>query len=148
MAVTLARKTDERVELKLVSVPLAASTAVIKGSMIGLNAAGNCVPVTEATGLKCVGICEESVDNSAGSAGDLRAVIRYGTFKMSNATSTDAITRADIGQAAYGVDNETVSDVATGRSIVGAIVDVDSQDSGIWVRMWPDSVACLTDLDT
>jgi hypothetical protein len=146
MAVTAARKTDERAG-KQISQPVEEAVVIHKGSMVALNAAGFAVPVTEATTLNSAGMAEESVDNTDGADGDVRVTIRYGVFKWTNASAGDAIARADIGNNAYGVDNDTVSDVATGRSIVGTIVDIDA-DGGIWVLMSPDSVAKLTDLDT
>jgi hypothetical protein len=145
-ATTVARKTDERA-MKQVGHPVEEDAVILKGSLVALNAAGFAVPCTEATTLKCAGMAEESLDNTGGDDGDLTCVIRYGCFKWANATAGDAITQADVGLPAYGVDHQTVSDVATGRSIVGVIVSVDD-DGGIWVAMSPDSVASLTDLDT
>lgn len=146
MAVTAARKTQER-DCKQISVPVEEGVVIHKGSMVALNAAGYAVPVTAATTLNSAGLAEESVDNTNGADGAVNVTIRYGCFKWDNGAAADAIARADIGGNAYGVDNSTVSDVATGRSIVGTIVDIDS-DGGIWVLMSPDSVAKLTDLDT
>lgn len=143
MAVTAARKTFER-DGKQFSHPVEEAVVIHKGSMVGLNAAGYAVPVTEATGITAVGMAEESVDNTSGADGAVNVTIRYGTFKWTNGATTDAITRAEIGDAAYGVDNSTVSDVATGRSIVGVIVDVDA-DGGIWVEHRPGHRAALTD---
>lgn len=137
-ATTVERKTQESLGVKpqRQSAPVAASTSLIKGSMVALNASGDCVPVTAVTTLLVAGMAEESVDNSAGIAGAKKVTMRFGLFKWANATAGDAITRADIGALAYGVDNQTVSDVSTGRSIVGVIADVDS-DGGIWVLMGP-----------
>jgi hypothetical protein len=146
MAVTAARKTAER-DGKQFSHPVAATEVIFKGAMIALDASGDVVDVTEATGLIILGIAEESVDNTDGDAGDVRVTARAGTFKLANADAGDAITRADIGQPCYATDNETVSDVVTGRSLAGVIVDVDA-DGGIWVLMGPDASATLTDLDT
>lgn len=144
MAATAARKTAER-DGKQFSFPMDGGSQVFKGAMVALDASGNAVDVTEATGLIICGIAEESVDNTDGSNGDLRVTVRAGVFKLANATAGDAITAADIGNPAYATDNETVSDVATGRSIAGCIVDVDD-DGGIWVKMGPDASATLTDL--
>ena len=146
MAVTAARKTEERAG-KQFSQPVLADEVIHKGSMVALNADGFAVAVTTATDLNSAGLAEESVDNTGGDDGDVRVTIRYGVFKWTNGAAADEIVRADIGGNAYGVDNDTVSDVATGRSIVGTIVDIDD-DGGIWVLMSPDSVAKLTDLDT
>lgn len=145
MAVTTARKTDER-SGKQFSYPMDGGSAVIKGAMVALDTSGNAVDVTATTGLIICGVAEESVDNTAGANGALRCTVRAGVFKWDNATAGDAITAADIGNPCYATDNETVSDVATGRSIAGVIVDVDD-DGGIWVKMGPDAFATLIDLD-
>lgn len=143
MAATSARGTHER-DGKQFSYPAAAAAVLIQGAMVALDSSGNAVDVTEATGLIICGIAESTVDNTDGGAGDLSVKVRAGCFKFANATAGDAITAADVGNPAYAVDNETVSDVATGRSIAGCIVAVDS-DGGIWVKMGPDASATLTD---
>lgn len=46
---------------------------VFKGGIAAINAAGHLVPASDAAALVVVGIFEETVDNSAGAAGDLEA---------------------------------------------------------------------------
>lgn len=112
------------------SFPAAASTQFYKGGLIGINASNLAVKMTAATGLKCVGVCQANVNNSAGIAGALQVPTRRGTFRFTNGES---IVLSDIGAVAYANDDQTVYKTATGRSAVGTIVDVDA--SGVWVKI-------------
>lgn len=124
---------------------VAASTKIEAGKIVALNSAGNAVEyAASADGTayalgKVVGRCEETVDNSDGSAGDLQVRARIGVFRWDNdSTATETVTKANIGALAYGVDSETVANDAnidtgtTGeRGPVGLVVAVD--DAGVWV---------------
>ena len=100
-----------------------------------LNASGNAVPGSVSTTLKARGVAQEQVDNSSGAAGDKRVETRRGVFPFANSASTDEITRADIGNSAYIVDDQTVAKThATNtRSVAGVIRDVDSD--GVWIEI-------------
>jgi hypothetical protein len=115
-------------------IPVAANVVCFAGAMAAVNAAGNAVPVTTATGLKGAGRVERRVDNTGGAAGAERVRIRTGIFRYNNSTSTDALTQADIGADVYGVDDQTVAKTSASntRSVVGKLFDVD--DQGAWVK--------------
>ena len=112
--------------------PLAAATKIYAGALVCLDAAGNAVPGSTAVGLTARGVAQEQIDNSAGAAGDLRIESRSGVHRFKNDASID---RANIGDTAYIVDDETVADTDGGatRSIAGEIIDVDS--AGVWVKI-------------
>lgn len=114
--------------------PVAAATRIYIGGMVALNAAGNAVPMTTATTLKGLGRAEEDVDNSAGAAGDKRVRTGRRTYSFNNSAAADAITRADIGNDCFGVDDQTVAktDGSGTRSKAGKVFDVDAQ--GVWVK--------------
>jgi hypothetical protein len=112
------------------SFPAAAATRFFKGGLVAINSSNVAVKMTAATGLKCVGVCQDGVDNSAGAAGAVRVPTRRGTFRFNNGES---IVLSDIGALAYANDDDTVFKTATGRSAVGTIVDVDA--SGVWVKI-------------
>lgn len=112
------------------SFPAAANTQFFKGGLVAINASNVAVKMTAATGLKCVGVCEENVNNVGGLAGALQVPTRRGTFRFTNGES---IVLSDIGALAYANDDQTVFKTSTGRSIVGTIVDVDS--GGVWVKI-------------
>jgi hypothetical protein len=113
--------------------PVAAGAKIHAGGIVGVNAAGNAVPFSTATGLKGAGRAERLADNTAGAAGAISVEAAVGTFRYENSASTDLITKADIGADAYGVDDQTVAKTSgtNSRSIVGKIHDVD--DQGVWV---------------
>lgn len=115
--------------------PVAASTRIFAGSLVCLNAAGNAVPGSLSATLKARGVAQEQVDNRDGAAGALRIETRRGVFQFGNSASTDEITRADIGNTAYIVDDQTVAKTSATdtRSVAGIIRDVDA--SGVWVEI-------------
>lgn len=115
--------------------PVATGVKCYMGGIAVLNATGYAKPAVTATGLITVGRFEETVDNTSGADGAVNVNIRRGIFKYSNSASTDAITKAQIGDLCYLVDDATVAKTdATGtRSGAGYIVDVESD--GVWVEM-------------
>ncbi len=134
MALTADRNTKRR-DGVLYSDPVAAATRLFAGSIVCLDASGNAVPGATATTLTARGVAQEQVDNRDGAAGDRRVEVRRGVFPFANSASTDEITRADIGNSAYIVDDETVAktDGTSTRSVAGVIRDVD--DNGVWVEI-------------
>lgn len=113
--------------------PVAANTKIYLGALVCTNAAGNAVPGSVSTTLKARGIALEQVDNSSGAAGDKFVPTRTGFYPFKNSASADLITRADIGNDCYIVDDETVAKTSASntRSIAGKIKDLDA--SGVWV---------------
>ena len=58
---------------------------------------------------------------------------RGAAFQFANSTAADLITRADIGNTAFIVDDQTVAktDNSAARKAAGKIIDVDA--GGVWV---------------
>lgn len=133
-ALTTDRSTAERLGDEF-SFDVAASVVCRAGGIAVLDALGNVKPAVAAAGLICVGRFEGTVDNSAGAAAAVKAKVRGGVFRFGNSAAADAITKAEIGDTCYLVDDQTVAktDGAGTRSAAGKIVDVDS--AGVWVRM-------------
>lgn len=140
MALTAGRNTAERTG-DLISVGVAAAVKCYAGGIAVLDVSGNIKPGVAAAGLICVGRFEETVDNSAGLAGDVSATAKRGTFRFANSGGGDAIAAAQIGDVCYIVDDETVAKTSdsAARSVAGIIADVDS--AGVWVRMGFESYA-------
>lgn len=115
--------------------PVAAAVTVHAGAMMVLNATGYAQPATTATGLVILGRAEEAIDNADGADGDETVTVRRGVFRWENSAGADELTRAQIGDSCYIVDDQTVAKTdATGtRSVAGVVVDLD--DDGVWVRM-------------
>ncbi|HEY8035217.1 MAG TPA: hypothetical protein VIF37_06470 [Methylobacter sp.] len=138
MALTKDRNTPTRSGQQF-SYPLAV-VKVYAGSIGVINSSGYLTKGSTATGLKCVGLINEQVDNSAGSAGDMNGTVENGVFRWANSAAGDAITLADVGNVCYIVDDQTVAKTSgsSTRSPAGIIEDVDSD--GVWVRMGQDAL--------
>lgn len=132
MALTADRNT-RRAAGTVYSGPVAAAVKCFAGALLVRDASGNIKPGVTATGLVAAGRCAQYVDNSAGAAAALDVPYEAGVFRWGNSAAADAITKAEIGDDCYIVDDETVAKTdGTGtRSIAGKIVDVD--DNGVWV---------------
>jgi hypothetical protein len=109
--------------------PLASGAVIYAGALVVLDASGDAAPATTATGLTARGVAQEAVSQPNG---DSAVHSRTGEFRLGNDGS---ITRADIGNTAYIVDDQTVAQTdGTGtRSAAGIITDVDSV--GVWVQI-------------
>jgi len=133
-ATTVERNTPRRAAAEL-SFP-AAVAKILAGTIVVLNASGFAEPGATATGKKCVGVADATVDNTGGSAGDLEVPIKRGTFLFENSATTDEITDADYGADCYVVDNQTVAktDGTNTRSIAGKVRGVDAASGRVWVE--------------
>lgn len=108
---------------------VAAGAEIFGGALVVLNSLGDAEPGSTATGKISVGRCEEYVKND-GAAGDVKVKVLAGVFPWENAGSP--IDKSHIGGIAYVVDDQSVSDVADGKSPAGRIIDVN--DEGVWVK--------------
>ncbi len=114
--------------------PMAATTKIFGGTLVCVNSAGYATKGATSTTLKALGVAEQTVDNSAGAAGDLAVPYRRdGWFRFDNSGSTDAITLADVGADCYIVDDSTVAKTSgtNTRSVAGKVRDVDA--AGVWI---------------
>jgi hypothetical protein len=131
-ALTADRSTPQRTG-DIESHPVKGATTIFAGALACLDASGRLVPGSTATGLIPRGRAEENVANS-GADGAVNCRVRQGRFRWANSAAADAITRAEIGDPAYIVDDQTVAKTSGGatRSVAGTIRDVDAQ--GVWVE--------------
>jgi len=131
-ALTEVRQTSRR-EGVMRADPAAAGVTCYEGGVVCLDAAGDAVPATTAGGLTARGISLNTVDNSAGAAGDELVEVETGEFLLDN-DAGDPIDRSHIDGYAYLVDDQTVAATDDGgaRSIAGRITDVDA--GGVWVE--------------
>jgi hypothetical protein len=113
---------------------VAATTKINQGAMVALDAAGNAKGAITATGLRIPGRAQETVDNLTGAIGDKKVKVKRGVFRWGNSSAGDLITKADLFNDCYAVDDQTVAKTngSSTRSVAGKIVDVDS--SGVWVE--------------
>ena len=119
------------------TLPVAAATIIYQGSIVCKNSSGYAVPASTSTSLVAVGRAEKTIDNSAGSAGDLNVDVSTGVYKFANSSAGDAITIAERFKVVYLVDDQTVAKTSNSgaRSIAGQVMAVDS--SGVEVRFFP-----------
>lgn len=112
-----------------------AAVKVFSGSMVCIDSAtGYATKGATSTTLRALGMAEQTVDNSAGAAGDLTLPYwRGGWCRFANSGSTDLITTAEIGADCYIVDDQTVAKTSgsASRSIAGKVRDVDA--GGVWI---------------
>lgn len=114
--------------------PVAASVTCYAGGIAVLDSAGNVKPAVTATGLTAVGRFASRITNGA-TAAAVKAEVEPGIFRFENSAETDAITKAEIGDDCYLVDDQTVAKTSATntRSVAGKVVDVDSL--GVWVKL-------------
>jgi hypothetical protein len=126
------------------SFPVAASSTIYRGQMI-VEINGYAKAGTDSSGAHLLGIAMDTVDNSAGDAGDLdvRVDIGPGLIKVLHSYETgfgtDEIVQANVGDAVFLVDDNTV-DFTTSHSVrVGQISKIvetgDDGDAECWVRI-------------
>lgn len=134
MAALAANKEVTEKKRKLLAFPVVASDIIYKGAICKINAAGYLAPMAAEAGAAFAGMALEKVDNSSGSAGDVKArVEREGVFSMVSA----GLSQSDVGSIVYASDDQTVSTTqGTNELAVGRIVEVVS------------ATECLVDIDT
>ena len=133
MTVLAADRNTPRRDGDKISVPVAAGELIYAGALVALDASGDAVKGATATTLSGFGRAEARVDNSGGAAGDQSVEVRKGVFRFAN-EGADLVTRADIGNDCYIVDDQTVAKTngTATRSVAGKVVDLDAQ--GVWVK--------------
>jgi len=103
----------------LLAYPVAAGARVFKGGLVALAATGLAQPAADAVGLVFAGVAYESADNAAGAAGAAAVrVLKTGVFSYAKANAA----QADVGKAAFVVDDSTVATAATTDSLACGVV--------------------------
>lgn len=116
------------------ALPVAANVRIFAGALVALTAAGLATPGAVSTTLKGMGRAKDEANNIGGAASAINVEVEKGVFRFKNSAAGDAITRADIGNNAFIVDDETVAKTngTSTRSVAGVIFDVDAQ--GVWIK--------------
>ncbi len=137
------KKYNPDVAPELISVPVAASTRIYQGSLVGIDANGRAVAGVSVASSRILGQAIEESNNSAGAAGDKSVRVRMGVFYFANSSSTDAITAAHVGMPCYAVDDDQVALTSNSgaRRRAGIVVEVSSTDG---VAVWLGSQAELS----
>ena len=106
--------------------PVKGGTKIYAGSIVAMGPDGNAVPGSDTAGLKFLGISREYVDNTAGADGDLTVTVwRRGCFEL----SASGMAKANVGDAVYVVDDQTIGLTAINNISCGKISDFNSAAS-------------------
>jgi len=97
---------------------------IFEGALVSVNSSGYAVNATDASGDIFVGVADETVDNSGGSAGDKEIKVRIGGIV--NVDSEFSAAQTNVTDLVYAYDNHTVSSAATMTNdvLVGRVVEV------------------------
>jgi len=130
-ALSADRNTPRRLNAEYEFTP-ATGAVIYRGALVCLNASNQLVPGSTATGLRAVGMAENSTKDT-GYGGTIK--VRRGTHRWGNSASGDLITLSDIGSQCFIVDDQTVAKTSatSTRSVAGIVRDVDA--SGVWVEI-------------
>jgi len=109
---------------------------IVEGALVSVNSAGFAVNAGDDAGAVFAGVAQETVDNSAGAAGDTEIVVRSGGIVQVKTAFSAAQT--NVGDEVTLSDNQTV-DVAgttTNDVVCGRIQKVESS-SVVRVALYP-----------
>jgi hypothetical protein len=110
------------------------NTKIFKGAMVAVNTSGFVIPVAHGTAsLKFIGIANETVDNSGGTAGDRSISITKGGSFVMKAISGYTPAQADIGKEVYANTDweiQVSTSGLTNQYKVGVITAVESTSTG------------------
>ena len=120
---------------------------IFKGAMVGLNASGYVAPMDPGTaGMKFVGIANETIDNSTGTAGAKQInLTKCGSFVLKAVSGySPAIT--DLGGSAYANSDWEIQLGTSGLTNaykIGTITNIEATSTGAQgVRVRIDSSVC------
>ncbi len=114
---------------------VATATTIYAGSLVAINASGYAVPASDSKALRVVGVARKQVVNS-GANGAKSVEVLQGTFLMENSAGADAVVLADLKNACYAADDQTVAQTPSAdnsRPVAGIVEDVTSD--GVFVRV-------------
>ena len=131
------RNTRSKFEQRTIYLPVIASDIIYKGALVAVNIAGNAKPASALVlGDQVVGVADEQVDNSGGSAGDLSVRVSVGVFSFVN-SSTNPITILDHGRPVYVEDDQTVADEKGGANVIAGLLDTIDENDQVWIYVAP-----------
>ncbi|MEN3794395.1 hypothetical protein [Fulvimarina sp. MAC3] len=112
--------------------PVASGVRIFGGTMVGVNAAKEAVPIHNASAVAFVGIALDPADNRAGAAGAKRVLVGRGVFD-GGALFVGAVA-ADINLPLYVVsDDELTKDEVAGSYLAATIEAVDEES--VWIKV-------------
>lgn len=139
-SLTIPRNTIRLGDHTLVELPdfkIAAATTIYEGCLVALNSSGYLVDGGAGAAAKVIGIADDTVDNSAGAAGDLSVAVRRGAHKLDNSSANPVVQASLYLKTMKAEDNHTIC-VAAGTGVAigdGRILKLDA-DGGVWVEFY------------
>lgn len=130
MAALTAEKQVQEKDGVVHAAPMGAAV-IYRGAMVMHNTSGFLVPCATAAGSFFAGIAEETVNNSAGAAGD--EVCRYkmeGRYLLEGA----GFVQGDVGEIVYASDDQTITKTSLNNPIVGRVDEYVSATQ-LWVKL-------------
>jgi hypothetical protein len=121
MAAT-AKVDSQRKDSDLISYKMGA-VKIYKGTLVVVRADGYAYPARNSTATDVfIGVAYETVDNSAGAAGDKEVLVQTtGTFVFAKTTAVIA----DVGLAHYASDDQTIYQTSANNQLVGYAVGLE-----------------------
>jgi len=133
MSATTTAREAKRKDGEVISYPIAA-VKIPKGALVNINASGFATNATDAASETFAGVAYETVDNAAGSAGDLAIRVQTtGTFVFVDGGGNGAQT--DVGIAFHVVDNQTITDAATSNNLVAGVAVESISATSVRIRI-------------
>lgn len=125
---------------ELVPVALKADAIILQGTFALVDVTGFAISSSEAAAAnqKCLGVWDNSADNTGGVDGDRIACVRRKKQFLFANLSSDAVTQADIGATVYVADNQTIAKTSNtdARPIAGKFMGFDTQYTDyVWVEI-------------
>lgn len=135
---------------EVVNVPATGSFYFPRGAFAAISVNNYCVTASCNSVSQSIGVIDTAVDNTAGAAGDLQVPVRVNrNIKWPSSNVNAAVTRQAIGQQLYIATGSstftatpilTISGASAGAtpdkfSVVGRLMDIDFQDSGLIVEL-------------
>lgn len=129
-AATKARLTDRYgTNGELENYPMKGAVIILAGTLCALDASGFMVPVTSVATLqpKSGMKAKETIDTTGLADGVKKIEAELGVWGWENSAAADQLAQTDVGNAVYGVDNQTVAKTDGGgtRSIIGTLVRIE-----------------------
>jgi len=133
MTATTTAREARRKDGQIIAYPMAA-VKIPKGALVNINTSGYATNSTDAASETFAGVAYETVDNSAGNAGDLSIRVETtGTFVFVDGGGNGAQT--DVGVEFKISDNQTVTDSATTNNIKAGIAVESISATSVRIRI-------------
>jgi len=118
----------------LLAIPVAGSTEIFAGSLVCTDSGGYAVPGADTAGYTFEGVATEHVDNSAGSAGDKRAIVRRrGRYHFDCASPLNQASMS--GEVCVSDDQTVADDSDVTNGIACGRIDKIESDGSVWISI-------------